>query len=127
VAGQGAGVAAAVSLQEDKCTAQVDIAGFQAEPERQCVRLHRGDYVHKKRPDKPAFFYAWKQSANRFAPQTSRKVLANQTGHFEHGDLAFAEDFLELGIRIDIALVGGVLQLVLLNINPQLLDHFSAG
>jgi predicted GNAT family acetyltransferase len=40
VTGQGAGVAAAVSLQQDKSTAQVDIAGVQAELERQGVRLH---------------------------------------------------------------------------------------
>ena len=40
VTGQGAGVAAAISLQQDKSTAQVDMAGVQAELERQGVRLH---------------------------------------------------------------------------------------
>ena len=40
VTGQGAGVAAAISLQQDKSTAQVDMASVQAELERQGVRLH---------------------------------------------------------------------------------------
>ena len=40
VTGQGAGVAAAVSIQQDKSTAQVDIQGVQAELQRQGVRMH---------------------------------------------------------------------------------------
>jgi hypothetical protein len=40
VTGQGAGVAAAVSIQQDKSTAHVDMKGVQAELQRQGVRLH---------------------------------------------------------------------------------------
>jgi hypothetical protein len=40
VTGQGAGVAAAVSIQQDKSTAHVDIEGVQAELQRQGVRMH---------------------------------------------------------------------------------------
>jgi hypothetical protein len=40
VTGQGAGVAAAVSIKQDKGTAQVDMDGVQAELQRQGVRLH---------------------------------------------------------------------------------------
>jgi ribulose 1,5-bisphosphate synthetase/thiazole synthase len=40
VTGQGAGAAAAVSLQQGKSTAEVDLADVQAELERQGVRLH---------------------------------------------------------------------------------------
>ena len=40
VTGQGAGVAAAVSVQTGQSTAEVDMAAVQAELERQGVRLH---------------------------------------------------------------------------------------
>ena len=40
VTGQGAGVAAAVSIQQNKSTAHVDIEGVQAELQRQGVRMH---------------------------------------------------------------------------------------
>jgi hypothetical protein len=40
VTGQGAGVAAAISLRQDQTTANVDISVVQAELERQGVRLH---------------------------------------------------------------------------------------
>jgi hypothetical protein len=40
VTGQGAGAAAAVSLQQGKSTAEVELADVQAELERQGVRLH---------------------------------------------------------------------------------------
>jgi hypothetical protein len=40
VTGQGAGVAAAVSLQQGQSTAEVDLKAIQAELERQGVRLH---------------------------------------------------------------------------------------
>jgi hypothetical protein len=40
VTGQGAGVAAAVSLQQGQSTADVDLRSVQAELERQGVRLH---------------------------------------------------------------------------------------
>jgi hypothetical protein len=40
VTGQGAGVAAAVSIQKGVTTAEVNIADVQAELEKQGVRLH---------------------------------------------------------------------------------------
>ena len=40
VTGQGAGVAAAVSIRQNRSTAEVDIAGVQQELEKQGVRLH---------------------------------------------------------------------------------------
>ena len=54
------------------------------------------------------------------------EVLANQACHLKHGNLNFAEDFFELGIGIDHALVDFILKFVLLDVDPQLLDHFSA-
>ena len=53
-------------------------------------------------------------------------MLANQASHLEHGHLHFPEDFFELGICVDHALVDRILQLVLFNVNPQLLHNFSA-
>ena len=38
-----------------------------------------------------------------------------------------AKQIFELGIGIDVALVGGVLQLVGLDVHPQLADDFGAG
>jgi hypothetical protein len=40
VTGQGAGVAAAVSLQQGRTTSEVEMAGVQVELEKQGVRLH---------------------------------------------------------------------------------------
>jgi hypothetical protein len=40
VTGQGAGVAAAISIRTQQTTAAVDLAAVQAELERQGVRLH---------------------------------------------------------------------------------------
>ena len=57
----------------------------------------------------------------------SRQVLAYQACHLEHGDLLFAEYFGQLLIGIDVAFVLGVLQIVGLDVVPQLLDHFSTG
>src|SRR5215469_16333700 len=49
--------------------------------------------------------------------QVLRKVLV----HFEHADLVLAvEDRLELGVGEDLALVGGILQIVLLDVGPDL-------
>jgi hypothetical protein len=53
-------------------------------------------------------------------------VLADQACHLEHGDLGLAEDFLELGVGVDHALVGSVLQVVGLDVDPQLADDFGA-
>jgi hypothetical protein len=48
------------------------------------------------------------------------EVLADQASHLKHRHLHLAEDFLELGVSVDHALVDGVLQLVLLDVGPQL-------
>src|SRR6218665_354104 len=53
-------------------------------------------------------------------------VLADQASHLEHRDLGLAEDFLELGVGVDHALVGSVLQVVGLDVDPQLADDFGA-
>jgi hypothetical protein len=45
-------------------------------------------------------------------------VLANQAGHLEHRDLGFAEDFFQLCISVDHALVDFVLQVVFLDVHP---------
>src|SRR5665647_919689 len=54
------------------------------------------------------------------------EVFANQASHLEHGHLHLAEDFLQLGVGVDHALVDCVLQLVLLDVSPQLLHHLGA-
>ena len=54
-------------------------------------------------------------------------MLVNQLGHLKHVDRAFAaEDLLEVGVRIDVPLVGGILQVVFLDIDPQFFDHLGA-
>lgn len=53
-------------------------------------------------------------------------VFADQASHFEHRNLRFAKNFLEFFICIDHALVGRILQIVLLDIDPQLADDFGA-
>lgn len=53
-------------------------------------------------------------------------VFADQASHFEHRDLGFAKNLLKFFICIDHALVGRVLQIVLLDIDPQLADDFGA-
>ena len=53
-------------------------------------------------------------------------VLADQAGHLEHRDLGFAEDFFELGICVDHALIQLVLQIVFLDVDPELGDDLSA-
>ena len=52
-------------------------------------------------------------------------MLAHELGHLEQVDLRLAEHRLELVIGVDLALVGGVLQLALLDVVPQTLDHFG--
>lgn len=53
-------------------------------------------------------------------------MLADQASHFKHGHLGLAKHFLELGVRIDHALVGSILQIVRFDVNPQLADDFCA-
>ena len=48
-------------------------------------------------------------------------MLADQASHFKHGHLGLAKHFLELGVRIDHALVGSILQIVRFDVNHSLL------
>ncbi len=53
-----------------------------------------------------------------------RQVSGDQLGHLEHGDGAFAaEHLLELVVGVDVALVLGVLEIVLLDVDPESLDY----
>jgi hypothetical protein len=72
--------------------------------------------VKEKRPQ-AAFGY-------RQTPETTSGAC-RPAGHFEHADLRLAEDFFQLGIGIDHALVDRVLQLALLDVLPHLLDHLG--
>ena len=53
------------------------------------------------------------------------QVLADQAGHFKHGDLSFTKDSFELVVGIDSAAVHAVLQVVFLDVDPHLADHFG--
>ena len=55
------------------------------------------------------------------------QVFANQTGQLKHGDLCFAKHGFELVVCIDVAFVDFVLQIVFLDVDPQLADHLGAG
>src|SRR5690606_26158248 len=59
-------------------------------------------------------------------PRGSGDVLADQLGHLEHGHLALAEDGLELVVRVDHPPVGGVLEIELLDVVPELLGDLRA-
>src|SRR5215831_7817010 len=67
------------------------------------------------------------QAADAAGPgllQVTRQVLV----HLEHADLVLAaEDRLQLGVGQDLPLVGGVLQVVLLDVVPDLRDHLAPG
>jgi len=54
------------------------------------------------------------------------QVLADQASHLKHADLGLAKYSLEFVICIDVALVGRVLQFVLLDVNPKALHDFRA-
>src|SRR6218665_2845580 len=53
-------------------------------------------------------------------------MLADQAGEFKHRHLGLAEQFLELGIGVDVLLVGSVLQVVGPDVDPQLADDLRA-
>lgn len=54
-------------------------------------------------------------------------VRRDELRHLEHGHFSLpAENGLELIIREDVALVGGILQVVLLNVLPDLFRDFRA-
>ena len=54
-------------------------------------------------------------------------MLADELGHLEHVDRVLVENDLQGLVGIDVALVLGILQLVLLDVRPELLDHLGAG
>ena len=54
------------------------------------------------------------------------EVFANEAGKFKHGDLRFAENCFEFVIRIDVAFVDFVLQVVFFDVNPEFAHNFSA-
>jgi hypothetical protein len=55
-------------------------------------------------------------------------MLAHELRHLEHAHAALAaEDCLERRVGVDLPLVLGVLELVLLDVDPELLGDFGAG
>lgn len=54
-------------------------------------------------------------------------MLADQASQFKHGDLGFAKHLLELVVSIDVALVLGVLETILLDVVPDFLGDGAAG
>ena len=52
-------------------------------------------------------------------------MLANQASQFKHGDLWLAKQGQELVVSIDVAFVGGILQFVLFDVNPNFADDFG--
>lgn len=55
------------------------------------------------------------------------EMLCDELGHLEHVDHLLApEDFLQGVIGVDVALVVGILELVLLDVRPQRFDDFRA-
>ena len=53
-------------------------------------------------------------------------MCGKQLGHLKHGDLIFAEDGLEFGVRVNIAFIRRVLKAVCLDVFPYLFCDFSA-
>ena len=54
-------------------------------------------------------------------------MIRNELGHFEHGHLILAIEYrLQLVVGDDFALVGGVLQIVGLDVIPKLLGKLGA-
>lgn len=55
------------------------------------------------------------------------QVRRDELRHLEHCHLALtAEDWLQLVIREDVALVRRILEIMLLDVDPKLLDHFGS-
>ena len=55
-------------------------------------------------------------------------VSGDELRHLEHRDLALVvEERLQLVIREDVALIGRILKVILLDIFPKLLNDFGAG
>src|SRR5690606_25329644 len=58
--------------------------------------------------------------------RVSVQMWAEQARNLKHGDLWLAEHRSQLGVGIDTALVGRVLQTVGLDVVPQFFHHFGA-
>ena len=54
-------------------------------------------------------------------------VRGDELRHLEHRHFALTEDSLQLLIREDVALVGWILKVVLLDVDPKLFDYFGSG
>src|SRR5262249_706781 len=60
--------------------------------------------------------------------KTSAQVLVDQLGHLEHRDLLLAaEDGLQLVVGVDHPPLLRILEIVLADVGPELLDHLGAG
>ncbi len=53
-------------------------------------------------------------------------MLRDQLRHLEHRDLGFSEDRLQVRVGVDVPSVLFILQVVLLDVFPELLDYLSA-
>ena len=53
------------------------------------------------------------------------EMCGKQLGHLKHRDLIFAEDGLEFGVRVNIALIRRVLKAVCLDVFPYLFCNFG--
>ena len=54
-------------------------------------------------------------------------MLAHNPGQLKHRHLRFAKNRQQLGVGVDVALVGTVLQVFGLDIVPQFFNHLGAG
>lgn len=54
-------------------------------------------------------------------------MLAHNPGQLKHRYLRFAENRQQLGVGVDVAFVGAVLQVPGLDVVPQLFDDLGAG
>ena len=57
----------------------------------------------------------------------STQMLAHNPSQLKHRHLRLAEDRQQLGVGIDVAFVGAVLQVLGLDVVPQLFDDLGAG
>ena len=54
-------------------------------------------------------------------------MTVDDLGQFEHRYLILAEQLLQFVVSIDVASIGWILKIVLLDVFPDLLGHFRAG
>src|SRR5262249_28920706 len=71
---------------------------------------------------------ALERPGTRPGEETSAEVLVDQLRHLEHRDLLLAaEDRLHLVVAVDHPALLGILEIVLADVGPELLDHLGAG